>query len=173
MTTTFCNSTPSILFRRLTIICAFSLLLLFGWHSPLLAQQETLAQFIITDARINDIDYTEHYVSSGGYIVFYETDGDLYMANVLDTENTQSFGRLYSMKHREIEETDENYHTEIYTFRWSYINDYDTKKGPATVQFTKIFKPLGVAFLCKIIPENLDVLEYRGFMEGSVDFSDY
>ncbi|PSJ71771.1 hypothetical protein C7N43_37650 [Sphingobacteriales bacterium UPWRP_1] len=138
-----------------------------------MAQQETLAQFIITDARINDVDYTEHYVSSGGYIVFYETDDDLYMANVLDIENTQSYGRLYSMNVQEIDETDENYAAEIYTFRWSYINDYDTKKGTATVQLTKIFKPRGVAFICKIIPENLDELEYRGFMEGSIDFSNY
>ncbi len=173
MTTTFCNSTPSNFFHRWTIFCTFSLLLFVGWLSPLLAQQETLARFIITDARLNGLDYTDHYVGSGGYIVFYEVEGDLYLANVLGNKNTQSFGELYSMNVQEIQETDENYYTEIYSFRWSYINDYDSKKGTATVQFTKVFKPVGVAFICKIIPENLDVLEYRGFMEGSIDFSDY
>lgn len=154
--------------------CAVFLLVLSGsWYSSLWAQQETLARFIVTDARINNIDYTEFYVSSGGYIVFYITDRDLYMANVLDAENTQSYGLLYSLNIQEVEETNENYAAEIYTFRWNYTNDYDAKRGTATVKMTKVFKPVGVAFVCIIIPENLDVLEYRGFMEGSIDFSDY
>ncbi|QQS29998.1 MAG: hypothetical protein IPM47_03335 [Sphingobacteriales bacterium] len=167
------NSISCFSFKHLFGIFTFSLLLLLGRQSSLFAQQETYSRFIISDARINDYDYTERYVGSGGYIVFYEVDGELFMANVLEDENTQSYGRLFSMNIREIKETYENYEAEVYTFKWSYINDYDTKRGTASVRLTKVYKPVGVAFICVIVPENLDVLEYRGYMEGSIDFSGY
>jgi hypothetical protein len=51
------------------------------------------------------------------------------------------------------------------------MNDYDDKKGTATVQLIKIFKPQGITFILKIIPENLDVIVYKGYIEGSIDFS--
>lgn len=41
------------------------------------------------------------------------------------------------------------------------------------MRLVKIYKPQGIGFSCTIIPENLDILEYKGFMNGSLDFSDY
>ena len=35
----------------------------------------------------------------------------------------------------------------------------------------KVYKPQGVAFTVKIIPENLDIIVYKGYMEGTIDFS--
>jgi len=153
------------------------LLLLFtiGFSSLCTAQdQTTLAKFVIQDARNNGVDVTPVYLDVGGYIVFYENKfSQLYMANVMSKRNTQSYGRLYSVKHEKIPETDTEYEADIFDFRWSYINDYDRKKGTAQVRLVKIFKPAGVAFQCTIIPENLDVIEYKGYMEGSINFEKY
>jgi hypothetical protein len=136
--------------------------------------QTTLAKFIIQDARLNHADVTQVYLNAGGYIVFYENGyGYLNMANVMSNRNTQSYGRLYSVNHEKIPETGTEYEVDIFDFRWSYVNNYDGKEGTAQVRLVKIFKPAGVAFQCTIIPENLDLIEYKGFMEGSINFSKY
>lgn len=153
----------------------FALALFFVFAYNLMAQQQnTLAKFVIQDARINHEDVTLTYLRSGGYIVFYENQyGYLNMANVMSNRNTQSYGRLYSVNHKKIEETSTEYEADIFDFRWSYVNDYDGKEGTAQVRLVKIFKPAGVAFQCTIIPENLDLIEYKGFMEGTINFSKY
>lgn len=136
--------------------------------------QETLAKFIIIDASDNGNDTTEIYLDAGGYIVFYtQPDGKLYMANVMSNRNSQSFGRLYSAEHSKLKETYENYEADIFYYKWRYINSYNDKKGTATVELIKIYKPQGVTFKVTIIPENLDVLVYKGFMEGTLDLNKY
>lgn len=136
--------------------------------------QETLAKFIITDASLNGYDTTETYLDAEGFIVFYtKPDGHLYMANVMSTKNSQSFGRLYSSEHKKMQETNTVYEADIFYYKWRYINSYDTNKGTATVEFIKIYKPQGVTFTIKIIPENLDILIYKGYMEGSLNLEKY
>lgn len=138
-------------------------------------QQKTIAKFIITDATINKVDVTETYLEAGGYIAFYTTgDGNLYMTNIMSKRyNSQSYGRMYSAQTKNLNETYETYKADIFYFRWRYINTYDTKKGTATVKLIKVYKPQGVTFVCTIIPEDLDVCVYKGYMEGTLDFSDY
>jgi hypothetical protein len=151
-----------------TLILTTTLSLAFG-------QQKTLAKFIISDATDNKEDVTETALLTGQYLVFYTTaQGELYMANVRPKiQNSQSYGRLYAAETKSLNETYETYKADIFYFRWRYINDYDSKKGTATVKFMKIYKPQGVTFILTMIPENLDVLIYKGYMEGSLDFSDY
>lgn len=136
-------------------------------------QQKTLAKFIITDASHNGNDTTEIYLEAGGYIAFYtQADGNLYMTNIMSKrKNSQSFGRLYSSEHSMLKETYENYEADIFFYRWRYNNTYNNNKGTATIELTKIYKPQGVTFICKIIPENLDVLIYKGYMEGTLDLN--
>ena len=52
-------------------------------------------------------------------------------------------------------------------------NSYDSKKGTCKVQFLKIYKPQGIVSKLKLITETLDVTEFIGYMEGSIDFSNY
>jgi hypothetical protein len=138
------------------------------------SQQTTIAKFVITDSKINGIDVTEAYVDAGGYIAFYTSgDENLYMTNIMSKRNTQSYGRLYSTQHKSLNETYQTYKADIFYFRWHYINSYDTKTGTATVKLIKIYKPQGVTFECFIVAENLDVMVYKGFMEGTVDLSQY
>lgn len=152
----------------------FFQILFFVFPFLVFSQQKTLAKFIITDASLNKNDVTETYLDAGGYIVFYTNDeGNLYMANVMSERDTQSFGRLYSSEHSELKETYDKYEADIFYFNWSYKNDYDSKRGTAKVKLVKIYKPQGIIFSCIIIPENLDILEYKGYMEGSVDFSKF
>lgn len=137
--------------------------------------QDVIAKFIITDASVNGVDNTPILLDQGAYTVFYtsKNDGLIYMANYWEKDNTQSYGPMYSAANDSYNETVETYKADIFNFNWRYINDYDDKKGTAKVQLTKIYKPQGITFILKIIPENLDVIIYKGYMDGTVDFSKY
>lgn len=136
-------------------------------------RQETLAKFIITDATTNGVDITPVLLANNAYIVFYTSDDDglIYMANVFPKSNSQSYGPMYLVEIQNKKETYETYAVDIFYFNWRYINTYDNKKGTAKVQMIKVYKPQGVAFTVKIIPENLDIIVYKGYMEGTIDFS--
>ena len=138
-------------------------------------RQEEVAKFVITDASSNGVDQTPQYLEAGAYLVFYTTGDDksLYMANFWPKSDSQSYGAVYSMESKNYEETDKQYEADIFRFNWRYINTYDQKRGTAKVEVTKIYKPQGIAFIIKIIPENLDILIYKGYMEGTVDFNSY
>lgn len=158
-------------FKLLILITFFSLIFFnvsFG------QRQETLAKFIITDATTNGVDITPTLLANKAYTVFYTSDDDglIYMANVCPESNSQSYGPMYSVETQKKRETYETYAADIFYFNWRYINTYDNKKGTAKVQMIKIYKPQGVAFTVKIIPENLDVIVYKGYMEGTIDFSE-
>ena len=158
------------------------LLLLFctNLNSKLQAQetkkeQETLAKFEITDGTVNGEDVTPTLINEKAYLVIYrilETD-DLCMANFWSISKSQSFGSIYAVKEKHIPADDENYEADIFNFQWSYINTYDSKKGTAKVELIKIYKPQGVCFIMTIVPEDLDVLVYKGYMEGTLDLKVY
>lgn len=137
-------------------------------------EHEILAKFIITDATINGKDYTSIILEQGAYTVFYNFKGDslIYMSNYWPKDDTQSFGPMYSTQ-MSFEERHDVYHADTYSFKWKFENTYDKIKGTAKVQLTKIYKPSGVAFIIKIIPENLDVIIFKGYLDGTVDFSKY
>jgi hypothetical protein len=139
------------------------------------SEQEEIAKFIITDASVNGVDNTPAILDQGAYTVFYtfQDDGQIYMANYWPKNDSQSYGPMYSAETNSLNETYETYKADIFYYNWRYTNDYNGKSGTAKVQLTKIYKPQGVAFILKIIPENLDVIVYKGYMEGTVDFSQY
>lgn len=154
---------------------SFLIILNFVSNGLFAQNQKTIAKFITTDASTNGVDVTPTYLSENAYIVFYKSnnDGLIYMANVWSKTNSQSYGPMYSLESEKKRETYDTYEADIYFFNWRYINTYDNKKGTAKVQLIKIYKPQGITFTIKIIPENLDILVYKGYMEGSIDFSDY
>lgn len=137
------------------------------------ANTKTVAKFIITDATENGVDITPHLLREEAFLAFYTKSGDelLYMANVWPKSKSQSYGPVYSIKSETLEETSESYEADIFRFNWRYQNTYNTKKGTAKVEVTKIYKPQGIFFTIKLVPENLDLLIYKGYMEGTVDFS--
>ncbi len=138
-------------------------------------EQEVIAKFIISSASVNGKNNTQILLDQGAYTVFYtfQNDGLIYMANYWPKNNSQSFGPMYSAETTRYNETYENYKADVFNYNWRYTNDYDDQSGTAKVQLTKIYKPEGVVFILKIIAENRDVIIYKGYMEGTIDFSNF
>lgn len=149
---------------------ATTLTLLFYNLNGFAQDAEVQAKFIIQDFRFNKADYSEQMVKDKCYLAIYLIRGDkrIYFANVNPRANTESYGDIFSLNDETIAETDSTYKQEIYSFKWSYVNSYDKRKGTSTIRLIKIIKDAGIAFECTIIPENLDVLVYKGYMEGSL-----
>lgn len=147
--------------------------------------QKVIAKFTITDAKIDNVDKTSTLTKVDAYTVFYtkENDGRIYLANVWPKNNSQSFGPMYGGNHSYLElhpkmdfnseETYENHMANFFYFNWEYTNDYNDKTGIARVQIIKIYKPKGIAYVVKIIPEDSKEIIYKGYMEGRFDFSKY
>lgn len=152
------------------------LIMLFAWLAFLLptmafAQESTThAKFIIQDARVNNNDISEQFVKEGAYLVIYTNKGEnkIYFANINPKQGSQSFGHIFDTHSESTEQSQTHYKNDVFKFKWSYTNDYDNKLGTATVKLVKVHKEAGIAFTCTIIPENLDVMIFKGYMEGSL-----
>lgn len=152
------------------LICLICVTLLY--IKPMFAQeQKEIARFYVTHASYNGSDITEWAVNRKVFTVFYITNDELYMANVSDATNEQSWGKTWGFKNETKEETAKDYKVDIFYFNWNYSNSYDSKKGTCKVQFLKIYKPQGIVSKLRLITESLDVTEYTGYMEGSLNFS--
>lgn len=154
------------------LLPVFFLLLLQALPSAA-QEQEVLAKFYVTHATENKQDITEWASQNKIFTVFYAVDDELYMANVCDNSDDQSWGRIWGFESAKQEETDTEYETDIFYFNWTYTNSYDEQEGTCKVQFLKIYKPQGVVSKLRMITEALDMIEYTGYMEGSVDFSNF
>lgn len=146
---------------------------LFNITAVLAQEQKEVAKFYVTHAINNGNDVTEWAIRDKIFTVFYYVGNDLYMANVSERSDTQSWGKVFGGHSENKKETSTEYATDTYYFNWNYTNSYDSKKGTCKVLFTKIYKPQGVVAKLKLITESLDVTEYIGYMEGSIDFSNY
>lgn len=146
---------------------------LFNITAVLAQEQKEVAKFYVTHAINNGNDVTEWAIRDKIFTVFYYVGNDLYMANVSERSDTQSWRKVFGGHSENKKETSTEYATDTYYFNWNYTNSYDSKKGTCKVLFTKIYKPQGVVSKLKLITESLDVTEYIGYMEGSIDFSNY
>jgi hypothetical protein len=136
-------------------------------------KEEIIATFTITDGTSDGIDMTPTLLKAGAYTVFYTNldDNLIYMANVWPNSKSQSYGPMYGAESKK--GTYENYEAEFFNFNWKYTNTYDDETGTAKVEVIKIYKPQGVAFNLKIITPDLTIIIYKGYMDGTIDFSIY
>jgi hypothetical protein len=132
--------------------------------------QEVFATLEISDARNNGNDITPEALESEAKLIFYKSnDGkEILLSNYWAKSDTQSWGRIYSFEKEEFPETEKELKYCLYQFQWSYKNSYDDKMGTAKIRLFTIYKPQGVYFECTVLPENLDVLVYKGRMEGDL-----
>lgn len=132
--------------------------------------QEAFAIFEIFDARDNGTDITPEALEDKAKLVLYKSmDGkEIMFSNFWAKSDSQSSGRIYSVEKEEFPETEKELKHGLYQFQWSYNNSYDDKKGTAKIRLFVIYKPQGVYFECTVLPENLDVLVYKGRMEGDL-----
>ncbi len=142
-------------------------------------KSKVITKYIITHASKNDIDITEDLLKEKSYLVLYkknnpESDPDneeMFFANVWDVSQSQSYGRIYNLDLSQTPETEESYKTSTLNFNWSYQNSYDEKSGTAKVKISNVFKPAGITFSITIVAEDLEILKYKGYVDGSLNSS--
>ncbi len=136
-------------------------------------QNKQTTKFIITDASTNGVDTTPTLLEEKAYLVFYTVENDslLYMSHVWPKHNSQSYGPMYSLESDTKKETYEDHKADVFNFDWLYITGYADKKGAAKVQLIKVYKPQGITYVLKIIPPTSEVIIYKGYLEGSLNFS--
>ena len=137
-------------------------------------EQEDYATFYIKDARENESDITPYAIEENAYLVLYKSnDGEeIMLSNYWEKSNSQSFGRIYSITKEGKPETTSEYKYDLYNFQWSYSNSYDDKKGTAKIRLYLVYKTQGTYFEFTVLPENLDVLVYKGIMKGDLKVLD-
>lgn len=138
-------------------------------------EAELLEKFIILDATENDKDITPQLLSNEAFLSIYKISGKevVYFANVWPVADSQSFGMVYNAELKEVAETEKAYATDEFSFSWSYQNSYDEESGTAQVRILKIYKPQGVYFEAVVVPEDLDLLVYKGYVEGTLNLTAY
>jgi hypothetical protein len=119
-------------------------------------------KYFVTEARINNVNYSEDYYKSGQYLTFYDDeDGNTYFLNSMGNKEQYSYGRIFGFK---IEKTEiDHCPAHDITFRWFYQNSYDTDLGYAMVHLKRIYRENGVEFAIKILSKKLDIIEFSGF----------
>ena len=76
--------------------------------------------------------------------------------------NSQSFGKiLFDTNYKQND-------TAVFNFKWNYHNTYDDKSGNAKVKLEKIYQEGAILSKLSIITEKRDTIEYKGYMEGSI-----
>lgn len=126
-------------------------------------------RFYVMKATIDGVDVTKQIEGKGVYTVFYEQDGEIYMANVWEATHSQSWGPIRKLRHKSVDATDKEYSRDEYLFEWSYKNTYDKEKGVCKVLLSKVYTPNGVVSVLKILQKSGELTEYVGYMDGSLD----
>ncbi|HSD07664.1 hypothetical protein [Flavobacterium sp.] len=129
-----------------------------------------VANFEIRDGRSNGTDITPKILENNMHLVLceYPEINEIYLFNTSEKSDSKSYGRIYSVTKEETPEDENFYKCQLYQFRWSYINTYDKKEGTAKVEIFVTYKPQGVYYELTILPENLNVLVYKGLMTGDL-----
>jgi len=159
--------------KKIFIILLAAIIPLKSYCQSSTDKQQRIATFTITDGTTDGEDSTPTLLKAGAYTVFYTLIDDnlIYMANVWPNSKSQSYGPMYGTESKK--GTYKNYEAEFFNFNWRYTNSYDDETGTAKVEVTKIYKPQGVAFNLKIITPDLRIIIYKGYMDGTIDFSIY
>lgn len=158
--------------KRILIIMSVLFVTIFS--TSFAQNQKDVARFYVLEATMNGFDVTSQVVNNKAYTVFYETDeGLLYMANVWERTDSQSWGPIFNVEYEHYPETSSVYESDEFVFDWAFSNSYDTKRGICEVSFSKIYKPEGIVSVLTLREDSGDVTVYTGYMEGSVNFSKY
>lgn len=126
------------------------------------AQYNDSIRYIVTEARINKLDYSNDYFDQGQYLAFYsKKNGESGFLNSTADHTEYSYGQILNMKRMKMEE--DGCKGETIYFRWKYRNSYDKDSGYAFVQLKRLYRENGVEFLIKIVSNKLEMIEFSGF----------
>jgi hypothetical protein len=133
-------------------------------------EQIWLAKLNILEAKIDNVDRTDWYLQQQSYTVFYISEnGQFCLANVCPGADSQSYGSISMWSAERFPETADSYATEVYTFRWSYANSYDSHTGSALCTLYKVFKPNAVVYELRMVVEDMTTLVFKGYMDRSIN----
>jgi hypothetical protein len=160
------------------VLKIFYMIMICFFNSTLNAQvkvaegeQEIIATFAINDARENGNDVTSRSLERNCSLSFYKIpDSDnIQLCNLCALDDSQSYGPIYFVVKEEHPRTEKDLKSELFNFYWSYNNTYDENKGTAKAKLFVVHKPQGIYYELTMVLENLDVLVYKGSMNGNLD----
>lgn len=153
---------------RIFVIVVVLFALKFGYAQS----QETSMKMTILDAKLSGTNVSDWYLERKQFLTIYtNSDDEVCFANVSAVNDEQSFGEIFGLEVEDTAETDSTYQGKDLIFSWKYNNTYNSKEGTARIRINLIYKPQGVVFHCNMILENLDIIEYTGYVEGTLDTS--
>lgn len=124
-------------------------------------------KYLITEAKINKVDYSQHYFENGQYLTFYKDEDDEYcLLNSMGNKEEYSYGKILGLKVKKTEE--DECPAETINFRWFYHNSYNNDSGYAVVQLKRIYRENGIEFSIKILSKKLEIFEFSGFTNETV-----
>lgn len=154
--------------KKYILVLIFIVLPLLGFAQ----EQKIIARMGILDARFNGVDFTDWSISQKNYLVLFINEDDKFcLSNV--TEQGQSFGTISLIDHQNYPKTKEGYKSDLFKMRWSYNNTYDEKKGSAIIELMVTDKPHAQIYELKMVLDNMDVNVYKGYIDGSVNLSNF
>ena len=133
----------------------------------LLFQQETVASFRVTNFSVNGETLDNVALKADQILAFYMcNDNTLCFSNNMRARNSQSYGGVNNLETDERPETANTYKAVTFKFLWNYYNTYNSGKGNAVVEFTKIYMPTVVKFTCTMtILDDNSIVVFKGYQE--------
>lgn len=135
--------------------------------SDLANAQSTEITYKVTNYSINGVSHDKLALSADVSLSFYKCqDQSLCFTNNWRNKDSQSYGGVYSLKVKDIPETNETYSAKEFKFTWNYYNTYDSKRGQAAVTLTNIYIENTVKFTAEIVLlDTNEVLLFKGYLE--------
>lgn len=129
--------------------------------------QDIDVTYKVTNYEINGENLDNLALNADVSLSFYMcSNGSLCFTNHWRKNNTQSYGGVYSLKKREISETNTTYSATEFKFTWRFYNSYNSDRGSAAVTLTNIYIGNTVKFIAEIIVlETNEVLTFKGYLE--------
>ncbi|MCT4142356.1 hypothetical protein [Elizabethkingia anophelis] len=125
-------------------------------ETPLLER----TKYFITESTKDGWNNSDCDINREGHIVFYKIDKDVYMSDVSGKCNQQTYGKIDQL----ITTTSKSEKFSTSTFRWKYLNTYDSKTGTAMVELHKYYDSGEIRFTMKILLPESKTINYKGFV---------
>jgi hypothetical protein len=158
--------------KNLKTVCT---ILICAFYSSINAQdnndkQQDIANFQIKEASENGKDITSLVVNRDYYLSLYksENSNNIYFSVICESDDSQSYGSIYSIKHETLPDSEINSKSELYSFYWSYNNTYNAETGTAKIKLLIVYEPTITLYTLRMQYENLEEYVYKGFIEGDI-----
>lgn len=151
------------LIAKIFAICSFALNCLYA--SAASAQNQ--ACIIVSESYDNAKVLTKYSVDYQQRLFFYYDGKELQFSNEWTKSKSRSYGSISNIKIKKV--ADQGMNSNIIQFKWAWKNTYDKETGIADV-YIKTFNTLnGYNSRVVIITDKMNVLDYRGVLNGSIE----